>query len=302
MSITIHPEIAVLRDRLRQLRLELRLAIDDWYRLSTEVRPRLHATYNALFGELEREMQQSVLAAAEMFRRVELLSIKHERGERLTREIVDLINQVVDKEYARFTMRITEAFQMDARQREEKARAQQGQASDHELVTMYRTLVKQLHPDVATAGQGASSDASVWHQVQSAYASRNAGQLRSLLTVLGAEDVNSAESDMWDLDRWQREVLAVEQRLALEQRKLSRLRLEEPFTLEKDLSNEGWQIRHREELLQAIAVKKKELRDSQRRYNELTEGLVPPGTNPTKSKDERTFEEEFMTNTYFGQR
>jgi hypothetical protein len=29
---------------------------------------------------------------------------------------------------------------------------------------------------------------------------------------------------------------------------------------------------------------------------------VPPGHNPTKSKQERTFEEDFMTNTYFGQR
>lgn len=278
------------------------MAIDDWYRLSTEVRPRLHATYNALFGELERELQQGALAAAEMFRRVELLSIKHERGERLTPEIVDLINQVVDKEYARFTMRIREAFSMDARQREELARAQQGHTSDHELVTMYRTLVKQLHPDVAAGAQGASIDTSVWHQVQSAYASRNAGQLRSLLTVLGAEDVHAAESDAWDVGRWQQEVVAVEQRLALEQRKLSRLRLEEPFSLEQDLGNESWQIRHREALLQAIARKKKELRDSQRRYNELTEGLIPSGTNPSKSKDEQSFEEEFMTNTYFGQR
>lgn len=302
MSITVHPDIAPLRERLCELRLELRNAIDDWHRLSTEVRPRLHALYHTHFGELEHELQQSALAAAEMFRRVELLSIKHERGEQLTQQIVDLINDVVDKEYARFAMRVKEAFEMDQRQRDDAARARNGQASDNELVSMYRTLVKQLHPDVAEAHDDDAKDGGVWHQVQSAYASRNAGQLRSLLAVLGADEALTREADEWGIDRWRHEVEEIERRLGLEQRKLRRLRAEEPFTMERDLDDETWRTRHRDDLARAIARKKDELRESERRYAELTEGLVPRGQNPAKSKEERSFDEDFMTNTYFGQR
>jgi len=302
MSITVHPDIAPLRDRLRELRIELRSAVDDWHRLSTEVRPRLHALYHSHFGELERELQRSALAAAEMFRRVELLSIKHERGEKLTREIVDLINDVVDREYARFTMRVKEAFDMDQRQRDDAERARQGAPSDHELVSMYRTLVKQLHPDVAETNQADAGNEVVWHQVQSAYANRNAGQLRSLLTVLGVNDALSREADEWGIERWREEVEALERRLGLEQRKLRRLRAEEPFTMERDLEDEAWRARHRDELVRAIARKQDELRDSEKRYADLTGGLLPSGENPTKTKQERTFEEDFMTNTYFGQR
>lgn len=302
MSITVHPDIAPLRERLRELRLELRNAIDDWHRLSTEVRPRLHALYHVHFGELERELQQSALSAAEMFRRVELLSIKHERGEQLTQQIVDLINEVVDKEYARFAMRVKEAFEMDQRQRDDAERSRAGQTSDHELVSMYRTLVKQLHPDVAEKHDDDASDSIVWHQVQSAYASRNAGQLRSLLAVLGAEETLTRESDDWAIDRWRHEVEEIERRLGVELRKLRRLRSEEPFTMERDLDDEAWRIRHRDDLMRAIARKKDELRESERRYAELTEGLAPRGENPTKSKEERSFDEDFMTNTYFGQR
>lgn len=302
MSITVHPDIAPLRDRLRELRIQLRAAVDDWHRLSTEVRPRLHALYHAHFGELERELQRSALAAAEMFRRVELLSIKHERGEKLTREIVDLINEVVDKEYARFAMRVREACDMDQRQRDDAARARQGAASDHELVIMYRTLVKQLHPDVTgTADADAATDA-FWHQVQNAYANRNAGQLKSLLAVLGVNEALTRESDDWSIDRWRAEVDAIERRLGLEQRKLRRLRTEEPFTMERDLEDELWIERHRRELQLAIARKNDELRDSEKRYSDLTGGLLPAGENPTKTNQERTFEEDFMTNTYFGQR
>lgn len=302
MSITVHPDVAPLQQRVRELRLELRSALDEWHRLSTEVRPRLHAAYNRHFGLLERELQEVSLAAAEIFRRVELLSIKHERGEKLTAEIIDLINQVVDKEYARFTMRVQEAFRMDERQREQAARSREADGSDTELVAMYRTLVKQLHPDVAEAHSEEPGSYSIWHQVQQAYATRNAAQLRSMLMLLGANEALERESGDWGVDRWRQEVDLLEQRLAVEQRKLLRLRSEEPFTMERDLDDHVWRTRHHEDLMRAIAVKNNELRDSRRRYDELTGGLVPPGHNPTKSKKEQTFEEDFMTNTYFGQR
>jgi hypothetical protein len=251
---------------------------------------------------LERELQEVALAAAEMFRRVELLSIKHERGEKLTAEIVDLINQVVDKEYARFTMRIQEAFRMNESQREDAARRREAEGSDTELVSMYRTLVKQLHPDVAEGAPEESGDDTIWHQVQQAYSTRNAAQLRSLVTLLGADAALDRESNEWGIDRWQSEVVSLEQRLAVEQRKLLRLSLEEPFTMAADLENEVWRQQHRDELLRQIALKHNQLRESHRRYDELTGGLVPPGHNPTKSKQDVTFDEDFMTNTYFGQR
>ncbi len=302
MSITVHPDVAPLQQRVRELRLELRSALDQWHRLSTEVRPRLHAEYNRYFGMLERELQEAALAAAEMFRRVELLSIKHERGEKLTAEIIDLINQVVDKEYARFAMRVQEAFRMDERRREQAARRREADGSDTELVAMYRMLVKQIHPDVADVNADEFGTDSIWHQVQQAYATRNAAQLRSMIALLSANDALERESGDWGVERWRQVVDLLEQRLAVVLRTLLRLRSDEPFTMERDLDDDVWRTRHHDDLVRAIAVKNNELRDSRRRYDELTGGLVPPGHNPTKSKQERTFEEDFMTNTYFGQR
>ncbi len=283
-----------------ELRAELRESMDDWHRLSTEVRPRLHAQYHLHFGELERELQVVALRSAELFRRVELLSIKVSRGEVLTQHIIDLINQVVDSEYARFAMRIREAFDLDTEQRERASRSRDDQHTDGELVNMYRTLAKQLHPD--STGNDSADAVAIWHRVQQAYGAKNVSQMKSLLSMMGASDMLRGEASDWDLERWQQEVGRLETRLRVEHRKLRKLRSEEPFTLEHVIDDEQWRERHKWELEKAIAAKRHEIDENTSRYAELTGGMIPPGTELLKTKDEQTFEEDFLKNTYFGQR
>ena len=300
MAITIHPSIEPLRSRLLELKAELREVMDDWHRLSSEVRPRLHAQYEVHFGGLERELQLTALKSAELFRRVELLSIKVSRGEVLTQHIIDLINQVVDSEYARFAMRIREAFDMDINQRERAAKSREEHLQDGELVKMYRSLAKQLHPD--STGDESGDAVAIWHRVQQAYSSKNVSQMKSLLSMMGADEVLRAEATDWSLERWQQEVLTMETRLRVEQRKLRKLRSEEPFTLEHVLDNEQWRQQHKRELEQAITSKQHEITENTTRYAELTGGLLPPGTETLKTKVEQSFDEDLMKNTYFGQR
>ena len=295
----LHPEIELLKTRFHEARNALRDAIEQWNVLSNEVRPRLNATYDRYFGELERELQFASLASAELFRRVELLSIKVARGEKLSTEIIDLINQVVDKEYARFKRRLHEAFNMDSEQRERSAQLRVDAHDDEELVKMYRTLVKKLHPDAA--GEDAPGT-EAWHRVQNAYRDRNVSQLRSLLDFFGVGDTSDLETRTWDHDRWTSEVQSMERRLQVEQRKLARLKGEEPFAIEGALTDEVWREQHIATLQASIQTKLKEIDVNNEHYRELTGGRVPLGSDTLKSTEEQGFEEDFMKNTYFGQR
>ncbi|MCX6141085.1 MAG: hypothetical protein NTX15_09700 [Candidatus Kapabacteria bacterium] len=296
---SIHPEIEQLKRRYLEAQGALRTVVEDWHSLSTEIRPRLNAMYDQFFGELERELQFKSLASAELFRRVELLSVKVARGEVLTPEIIDLVNSVVDKEYARFNRRLREALHMDTEQRERAAQQRVDLHDDEELVQMYRTLVKKLHPDAS----GQNSPGSIeWHRLQNAYKNRNVSQLRSLLAVLGAGDTEDEITNGWDLDRWIHEVHTLENRLHAEERKLIRLRGEEPFVISEELDNDEWREQHRRELLAALEVKDKELAENRVRYRELTGGDVKGGTNADASEVDEKFDQDFMKNTYFGQR
>lgn len=295
----IHPEIEQLKRRYLEAQHALRVAVEEWHTLSTEVRPRLNATYDRFFGELERDLQFKSLASAELFRRVELLSIKVARGEQLTAEIIDLVNSVVDKEYARFNRRLHEALGMDSEQRERAAQQRVDHHEDEELVSMYRTLVKKLHPDAAGEDSPGSAE---WHRLQNAYKNRNVSQLRSLLAVLGAGDSDGHITDDWDLDTWNREVHTIENRLHAEERKLTRLRGEEPFVISEMLNDEVWREQHRKELKTALDIKEKEIAENRIHYRELTGGDVKNGTNVIATKEEQRFDEDFLKNTYFGQR
>ncbi|MBK6291651.1 MAG: hypothetical protein KA339_03425 [Candidatus Kapabacteria bacterium] len=295
----IHPEIEEIRSQYQTVRSDLRAAVEEWHRLSNEVRPRLNATYQHYFGELERELQFKALEGAELFRRVELLSIKIARGERLTPEIIDLVNQVVDKEYAKFNRRLREAFDMDVQQRERAAQQRVDIHDDEELVMMYRTLVKKLHPDAVGANAPGSEE---WHRVQNAYRDRNVSQLRSLLAVLGVNETEDHITDTWDIERWKAELDILEKRLQIEERKLNRLRRQDPFVIESELDDEAWRTRHTKELQDAVSEKEKEIAENREHYREITGGEVPQGTDVVKSKEDQTFDEDFMKNTYFGQR
>lgn len=297
-SPSVHPEAQRLRARAAELRAALRVAAERGHRMSTQERPRLLALYEELFGELERELQDLALRCAELGRRVELLSVKLARGERITPEIVDLINKVVDKEYARFHQRLREAFDMSSSQREDVAKARLGAEPDTELVDMYRTAVKRLHPDVA---QTSAEDTELWHRLQDAWEQRDAAKLRTIVTMLGADEPDADETTSRGIDELERDVEQLEAKLRVEERKIRRMEGQEPFVFASEIENDAWKRSHRAELETSIAAKKKELDDHRRNYRDLAGGDITEGTD-LRPKEDVDFNQDFRDNTYFHNR
>lgn len=293
-----HPDLQETKARFAEHRRRLRSAIEEWHHLATVEHPRLAALYEHHFGTLERERQQLALQCAELFRRVELLTVKATRGEVITPEVVDVVNAVVDKEYARLHQRYREAFEMTDRERQQAAAQRAESTSDGELTTMYRTLVKKLHPDAAEATEETQQ---AWHRVQQAYADRDVARLRTLLTVMGADDRTDEETASWSLERWQREEREIAARVRMEQRKLDRMKAEEPFVFAHELESPQWLVRHRAELEADLQRRRAEYVECRHRYAHLTGGGMPPATTAA-DKEKAAFEQDFMENTYFGGR
>jgi hypothetical protein len=288
----VHPDVLGLRDEVLQLRESLRRCSEEWHWLTVVERPRLTALYETHFGKLERKLQYLAVENAELFRRIELLSIKIARGERLTEETVSYVDMVVDREYARFRKRVREAFDMTPEQRNAAAHAgsQQG-----ELVSMYRTLVKKLHPD---SGVSSGSTSETWHHVQAAYAAGNVAQLASLLAVLESRVADEHTFMSMDLDRLIEERDRLQAHVRREQRKLAKLQNDEPFVHAPLLEDSSWQDAHKATLLSEIDAKLHEWNKNKERYKEITGSGSLPGTRNTSSEDD----DDFMNATYFGQR
>lgn len=296
---TLHPDVDVLRTSCRALRAALQSVTEEWYRLSTQERPRIVHAYDRYFGDLEKEQQRLALDFAELQRRVELLTVKAARGERLTPAVVDYIDMVVDREYARYRKRMGDLFDRTTAEREAEAQATADVPDDRELVTMYRTLVKRLHPDARPAG--AESDPTLWERVQQAYQARNVSQLRSLLVLAGAQPGADEGDAALGIEALRKEEARLAGRLRVEQRKLDRLRAEEPFSIATDIDDAYWRERHRRTLEDAIAQRRAAIVEHRQHYRDLT-GREPGGPAAETLQESQTFDRDFMEHTYFGTR
>ncbi len=303
-----HLEIERLRKKCRSLRTDLRATAERWHQLSVEERPRLTGLYDSAFGQLERERQRLVLESTEIFRRVELLTIKATRGETITPEIVELVNMVVDKEYQRMRQRLRDVLDLPDIDRNGSSESSDG---DGDLVDMYRTLAKQFHPD---ASEESDENLAAWHRVQRAYHDRDASHLKTLLKVLGTDEKDATEVDTWDVERWQREEQELGARLRMERRKLDRMMTQEPFSIAEQLENPEWRDRHRAEIENDIEARKAEIEKHEEKYRVLSgerralsgerrvESAKLRAENSERRDENDDFNKDFMENTYFGGR
>jgi len=254
------PIVEELRNRVTELREAIRITLDEWYCLQNIKRPKILSEYDKLFGELEIEIQRKTLESSEIGRRVELLTLKKDRGEKLTKDLIILINTLVDKEFAQFHKRINESLLMSEQERHHSATQDYNQSNNNELPKLYRAIVKKLHPDISTQDRDFSK---YWQSVQEAYQTKNLQKIRSLYMLICDEneqfqslDTNSVSDESQLLNI----IKGLEIQLERENRKLKRLKQDEPFTIEINLQNTHWIEQHRQKLNNEIFKKRAEIK------------------------------------------
>ncbi len=287
-----HPELDQRRKTCTKLRSAIQDCILEWHRLTYLVRPRLLQLYHQAFGEYEITRQKLALQAAILFRRVELLTIKANRGEQITPETVELVNRVVDVEFARLSQRLESLNSHDDGGKKHSNSIHDEQRT--ELVKMYRVLAKKLHPDAG----GKKQEETFWHLVQRAYRDNDVSQLRALLLIT---DVNTTSVQPDSLQDWIIEEQRLTARLRIEQRKLNSLLHQEPFTLQNHLEDDEWKSNYALDLQREIRAKEREIDEYRTQYLELTRGFPQQFDQETK-RDGQDFHKDFFDNTYFGGR
>lgn len=306
MSIAIHPEIERLRRQMDELRLELRLILEEGYHLQQVVKPQLLTKYDVVFGEKEKELQRKALLAVMEQRRVELLIVRAERGQELTDDVLHTIEDMVRKEFEPHRVRMSESFDMNNQERNEKANlhhtTEERRGDSTELNRLYKSLVKKLHPDI----HGETPEFKrFWSVIQSAYERKNISEIRTLFNLLCVEErilneVNPTASDLNELDK---DARYLADKVDYERRKLARLKTEEPFSMENFIGEEWWCNQQLDKI--AIQIKKQErlisLADEQirmlvgNRYDELK-------TMDITIKERFDSKDDFFKNTYFSGR
>ena len=176
-----------LRIRLSHCRETLLNLLDYWHYMQSVVQPRIMFMYESIFGDIEYEMQNKSRIAAELERRVELLSLKVRRGETLNEKTIEFINMVVTREFEKnsedYDYTKNNYYQINNYNHKNNRnngytnyynKAKKEWDLNFEAPRIYRMIVKKLHPDIAGESETFKK---YWDNVQDAYKNNDIDRL-----------------------------------------------------------------------------------------------------------------------------
>ena len=269
--------IQEMKKNIEECRSELLNLLADWHYLKNIVQPQLLFTYDSIFGDLEEELNNKSFIASELDRRVEVLSTKIRRGERLTEKTINFLNmfagasQSMDMNYKaqnpnQVTFKTTyhyDNFEVNA---------------NYEIPQLYRQIVKKLHPDINGESETFQK---FWDNIQNAYKSRDLRRLRLFhLTLCKDYDYDfqdlKAEENTLKL-----EIKDLEKNISIEKNKINQLKNQEPFTFQDKLNDEYWVSKRKRQLREQIYKMDRKIQSQRRMLIEMTKEHLPINTART---------------------
>ena len=228
--------------------------------------------------------------------------MKHQRGEKLTPEIIALVHKIVDKEYLSLKSRLNDAFDRIQKKQAYSSSLQEPQNSQ-ELMQKYRELAKLLHPD--TNKNHLMVD-KYWHMLQQGFTDRNITSIRALYSLLIDKMKPDTSFEMSILDQ-QKELDRLIHIKSIEEKKLQELKKQIPFIYELGLQDEQWISNHRKSLELQIHKYQEDIQKAQQLIKIAT-GIaykysdIPEKLDEFEDKNSTDYQDDFLENTYFSGR
>ncbi|MBE7157117.1 MAG: J domain-containing protein [Rhodospirillales bacterium] len=236
-SLIPSPELDAVRQDCETLRGEVARLLTEAHDLIHITKPHLLAVYQSKLGAWELRRLEAQCAVARLKRKIALVQACVNRGEPVRPAAVE---QQLETEFAAWQQQIADAAHTLAGAERHLSHLMAPEDAA-ELRRLYRTLVKNLHPDLHP-DQG-NTDRLLWLRVQEAYGRSDLEEIRALTLLLekpadrvddpapttaSAKDKLLAESDG---------LKAQVKRLLME---MDGVRSQPPFTMQRDLEDDAW--------------------------------------------------------------
>jgi hypothetical protein len=300
-QVTLHQEIITLRNHILQARKELQELMHEHHHMKENEKNTLHIQYDTYFKELEIELQNKALQNSELQRRAELLMMKHQRGEKLTAELIALIHKMVDKEFSAIKTRMRDLLS----QQPKKNSGKQELAIQESIPKLYKELAKRLHPDM---GAEPELTQKYWSAVQTAYDGKDIHTLHALHTLIcdsALPDIKEETSS--NKEELEKELAKLQSLIEKEKNDITQLKTQIPFCYALGLQDASWIANHGAKLKQQIDKYASEIHKSQEIIRMLTGEVWEIDQDALEVidpsiKEKREYTEEFIDATYFSGR
>jgi len=258
-KITRDPEYVKKLEKYQALKTELVSLISERDLLENTVRKNLEALYATRIGKNEYALYRLECDIARLKRKIELFQAKINHGQKP--DILE-IEDKLDREYQKWEKEISGILENieKSRRRLENLR-EDGESM--ELHKIYRILVKKLHPDVITAQTERTN--MLWNRTMDAYKYGDLEELKAIAILVEDEkDTGLQERDIEEMTR------SVSQKVYKLLEHIKKIRSEFPFTIEKDIEDEGWVAGKNDEIFSKID----KLEDKKTGLQEIIDALI----------------------------
>ena len=250
-SLRLHPEVATLQRACEELRCRLSKLHEEQSRLEEHVRPYLEALYLDSLGSLELALLQAQADNARMRRRLELIRARTNHGTRLDERVLQAIEAQLAIEWQEWQQRLAEKERGINSAKARLSAPRLTPAENEKLKTLYRRLVRRLHPDITRTETRAYQQ--YWQEIQYAYQCGDVEYLDILAELLLKSGEASAADDKpvscLDIDGEHQRLTRL---LSVQVGRLAALRASPPFCHGSRLLDPAWMLAKQVELRAAI--------------------------------------------------
>ena len=221
-------------EKLNSLKSELAKLISDRDYLENTIKKNLEALYVTRIGKNEYELFNLECQLARLKRKIELIQIRINHGKNVN---LFEVEKQLDDEYSKWQKKIY-GMLSNIKASEARLNSLMSEKETREFQSLYRSLVKKLHPDV-NANQS-EKEALLWDRTQIAYKLGDIEELQTiklLLEGIGEEDIKKDSGSISLIDR---QIEALKEKISRLTRYIKELKSEFPFTIENNIKDESW--------------------------------------------------------------
>jgi hypothetical protein len=206
--------------------------LKQWHHYHTAVFQKLSFNYEKLFSNLASDIERKQLELDMLSQKNNYLQSKRNVGERITPEVLTFIDTLISKDAAREKKHPHHEYRYNGASIGFELIDGKLNLSDddNDMQTLYRQLVKRLHPDVV---ESKAEYRAYWDLVQMAYKQKDIDRILMLYVSLCPTDVTKEKLNAL---------------ITKQKRDLSALQTEEPFCYEGKLEDINWINEHRRKL------------------------------------------------------
>ncbi len=242
-----------LKKNIESCRKELLDILHDLHDMENIIKPRILFIYDSHFGDLEQKLRRKRRKAYSMQRKVELLNSKIAKGEKIDENTIEIIDKIVQKEIDLKSSRPADSNPNYQKDKDEVKEISEEEILDLEkeyyelaatnqenldLPSMYRRIVKKLHPDLNGETEIYKR---FWYSIQDAYKKGNFNRIKLFHKTICPDDNRKKYSNTYSEElKLRNDIRQLKMNISAEKRKIERMKNKEPFILEDKLTDRFW--------------------------------------------------------------